>query len=95
LDFEDRVTDGTPLLATRGDYAAWARVMSGEFEALRRADDSGEPTLIDKYGGTNPAEFFAVITEAFFERPGPLRIQHPELYAELKGFYRQDPEHWT
>lgn len=95
LDFEDRVTDGTPPLQTRAAYAAWARVMSAEFEALRQAGDSGEPTLIDKYGGTNPAEFFAVITEAFFERPGPLRAQHPELYAELERFYRQDPEHWT
>jgi MtfA peptidase len=95
LDFEDRVTDGTPLLATRGDYAAWARVMSAEFKELRHADDSGAQTLLDKYGATNPAEFFAVITEAFFERPGPLRAQHPELYAELVSFYRQDPERWT
>ena len=91
LDFEDRVTDGTPPLASRADYAAWARVMGAEFAALRRADDSGTPTIIDKYGATNIAEFFAVITEAFFERPIALRTRHAELYDELQRFYQQDP----
>lgn len=95
LDFEDRATDGTPPLRTRADYAAWARVMSAEFEALRRADDSGASTLIDKYGATNPAEFFAVITEAFFERPKALRARHAELYAELQRFYQQDPAQYS
>ena len=91
LDFEDHLADGTPALPTRADYAAWARVMSAEFDVLRQADESGAPTLIDKYGATNPAEFFAVVTEAFFERPRALRELHPELYAELQRFYRQDP----
>jgi hypothetical protein len=48
-------------------------------------------TLIDRYGATNPAEFFAVVTETFFEEPGQLRSLHPELYGQLKDFYRQDP----
>ncbi|HEV2642382.1 MAG TPA: M90 family metallopeptidase [Candidatus Elarobacter sp.] len=91
LDFEDHNADGTPPLDTRGDYAAWARVMSAEFDALRAAEDSGEPTLLDKYGATNPAEFFAVITEAFFERPRAMRDRHPELFDQLRRFYRQDP----
>ncbi|HEY5086406.1 MAG TPA: M90 family metallopeptidase [Gemmatimonadaceae bacterium] len=95
LDFEDGVTDGTPALATRDAYAAWARVMSAEFEALRKADDSGAPTLLDKYGATNHAEFFAVITEAFFERPRALRARHPELYTELQQFYEQDPVQYS
>ena len=95
LDFEDGVTDGTPELGTRAAYAAWARVMSAEFAALRRADDSGAPTLLDKYGATNHAEFFAVITEAFFERPRALRARHPELYAELQQFYKQDPVQYS
>jgi Mlc titration factor MtfA (ptsG expression regulator) len=68
-----------------------ARVMSREFKALRSADENGIPTLLDTYGATNPAEFFAVITEAFFERPVALRSMHPELYKELQRFYRQDP----
>jgi Mlc titration factor MtfA (ptsG expression regulator) len=91
LDFENLLADGTPALDTRGAYVAWARVMSREFEALRDADDAGLPTLLDRYGATNPAEFFAVATEAFFERPKALRLRHPELFAELSKFFRQDP----
>jgi Mlc titration factor MtfA (ptsG expression regulator) len=91
LDFEDHATDGTPVLAKRSDYAMWQRVMSREFNALRAADDTGRPTVLDPYGATNPAEFFAVATETFFERPCELLAGHPELYGELKRFYCQDP----
>ena len=91
LDFENLVADGTPALETRGAYIAWARVMSAELETLRNADDAGLPTLLDRYGTTNPAEFFAVATEAFFEQPLALKARHPALFAELNGFYRQDP----
>ena len=91
LDYEDDITDGTPALDTRAEYLAWARVMSEEFEALRAAEERGAATLIDQYGTTNPAEFFAVVTEAFFERPAALRRRHPALYEELARFYRQDP----
>lgn len=91
LDFEDYQTNGAPALATRTEYLAWARVMNREFEALRAADEAGIPTVLDTYGATNPAEFFAVATEAFFERPRALRAKQPELYAQLARFYRQDP----
>ncbi len=91
LDFENREVDGTPALDTHGEYVAWARIMSVEFEALRDAHDAETPTLLDGYGATNPAEFFAVCTEAFFERPRALRSTHPALYAELRRFFRQDP----
>jgi Mlc titration factor MtfA (ptsG expression regulator) len=91
LDFEDHATDGTPVLATRSDYATWSRVMSREFKALRAADEAGSRTLLDTYGATNPAEFFAVVTETFFERPHALRAVHPQLYAALERFYCQDP----
>ena len=91
LDFEDDLTDGTPALETREAYRAWARVMEEEFEALRAADEAGTETLIDPYGTNNPAEFFAVVTEAFFERPHALRRRHPELFEQLARFYRQDP----
>jgi Mlc titration factor MtfA (ptsG expression regulator) len=91
LDFEDRVTDGTPALETRAEYLAWGRVMSEEFETLREAERKGAKTLIDQYGTKNPAEFFAVITEAFFERPHALFRRHPELYDELSRFYKQNP----
>ena len=91
LDFEDNASDGAPALATRAEYLAWARVMSREFRALCDADRAGTPTVLDRYGATNPAEFFAVATEAFFERPRVLRARHPELYAEFAHFFRQDP----
>ena len=91
LDFEDDASDGAPALATRAEYLAWARVMSREFRALCDADRAGTPIVLDRYGATNPAEFFAVATEAFFERPRVLRARHPELYAEFAHFFRQDP----
>jgi Mlc titration factor MtfA (ptsG expression regulator) len=91
LDFEDHSADGTPALDTRGDYLAWARVMSAEFNALRAASHTGEPTLLDQYGAKNPPEFFAVVTEAFFEQPRALKRKHPALFAQLQRFYRQDP----
>ena len=91
LDFEDFVADGVPALGSRNDKRSWAEVMAMEFAALRAADDTGIPTLLDSYGANNPAEFFAVATEAFFERPLALRQRRPQLFAELQRFYRQDP----
>jgi MtfA peptidase len=93
LDFEDHAVDGTPLLESR-QYVSWARVLGGEYEALRRAANDATATLIDQYGATNPAEFFAVVTELFFERPAALRERHPALYEELRKFYQQDPATW-
>lgn len=91
LDQQDGSFDGAPLLAERSHYESWARVLRQEYEALSDAADRGRKTLIDPYGATDPAEFFAVITETFFEMPKALHEKHPELYAELKKFYRQDP----
>ena len=94
LDFEDGSTDGTPLLDTGAQATAWATVFDAELAALRRAADAGEVTLLDPYGAQNPAEFFAVATETFFERGTELRQRHATLYAELQRFYRQDPAAW-
>lgn len=91
LDFEDCAADGVPALASRSDERSWAVVMRTEFSLLRASDDTGIPTLLDTYGATNPAEFFAVATEAFFERPRALRRLHPKLYGEMQRFFRQDP----
>jgi Mlc titration factor MtfA (ptsG expression regulator) len=91
LDREDGAVDGAPLLEQRSQYLAWARVLGAEYERLQRASRLGRATVLDEYGATNPAEFFAVATECFFGRPRVLRKRHPELYAELKSFYRQDP----
>jgi MtfA peptidase len=91
LDFENDAADGAPALTTREQQLSWSEVMRTEFASLRAADETGIPTLLDTYGATNPAEFFAVSTEAFFERPRMLRAHHPNLYAELKNYFRQDP----
>ena len=92
LDQEDGAADGAPILDRRSQYVAWARVLGGEYERLRRASRAGKESVLDEYGATNPAEFFAVATECFFEKPAQLRRKHPELYEELKEYYRQDPE---
>jgi Mlc titration factor MtfA (ptsG expression regulator) len=91
LDYENDAADGAPALATRDQQLSWREVMSIEFASLRAADDTGIPTLLDTYGATNPAEFFAVLTEAFFERPYALRGHHPKMYAELERYFLQDP----
>jgi MtfA peptidase len=91
LDREDGTVDGSPLLEQRSQYVAWARVLNAEYERLKRDSWMGRPTVLDDYGTTDPAEFFAVATECFFEKPRVLEKRHPELYAELRSFYRQDP----
>ncbi len=91
LDQQDGAFDGAPLLDTHAHYRSWARILMKEYEALQRAAERGDDSLIDQYGATDPAEFFAVVTEAFFEKPKALQAKHPELYAELRKFYRQDP----
>jgi hypothetical protein len=90
LDMTGGVVDGTPPLANPDQYAAWQRVMTAEFQNLVHAAEQGIPTLIDHYGATNHAEFFAVVTECFFERPIEMRQHHAELYGVLRSYYRQD-----
>ena len=94
LDMEDRDANGAPVLAHHAMYAAWARVLGHEYEQLKSAVERREPTLLDAYGAQSPAEFFAVATETFFEKPIKLREEHPELYGQLAEFYRQDPAAW-
>ena len=90
LDQQCSVGDGAPVLPRRSMYVAWARVLGHDFDQLVR-DTAHHRTLIDRYGATNPAEFFAVATETFFEKPRALQSKHPELYSQLQQFYRQNP----
>jgi Mlc titration factor MtfA (ptsG expression regulator) len=91
LDQEDGAVDGAPVLSGRAMYTAWAHVFGDEFAHLVDDVAKNHRTDIDAYGATNPAEFFAVVTEMFFEKPRQLRRRHPELYQQLALFYRQDP----
>ncbi|HJX52980.1 MAG TPA: M90 family metallopeptidase [Polyangia bacterium] len=91
LDQESSVGDGAPVLPRRSMYVAWARVLGHDFDRLVRDTAHHHRTLIDRYGATNPAEFFAVATETFFEKPRALQSKHPELYSQLQQFYRQNP----
>lgn len=95
LDQADGTSDGAPILEHSSAYASWARVLSKEYEQLQRsAGKKRRKTVLSKYGATNPAEFFAVATEAFFEKPKSLMKKHPELYEELMSFYKVDPREW-
>lgn len=91
LDQENSVGPGAPTLARRSMYLAWARVLGHEYEALLDDLEHHRKTLIDPYGATNAAEFFAVVSELFFEKPKQLEKKHPELYEQLASFYQQDP----
>lgn len=91
LDLEDGIVDGVPLLEAPSSTRVWARVLQQRFDELGRTVLEGEPDVLNAYGATNRAEFFAVATETFFEKPQELQRRYPDLYEELKGFYRQDP----
>lgn len=94
LDQETGYANGAPALGGAGRYASWAQVLGEEFERLRERIDAGEETLLDDYGATDPVEFFAVVSEAFFEQPDHLLAEHPALYRELSRFYQVDPQRW-
>ena len=91
FDQQDGTADGAPILEHRSQYVTWARVLSDEYDRLRRITEQGRTDVLDEYGATNPAEFFAVATVCFFEKPIELRRKHPQLYEELQAYYRQDP----
>jgi MtfA peptidase len=74
--------------------AEWADDLADEFESLLDAVDRGGYTFLDPYAAEDEAEFFAVATEDFFERPAELREAHPRLYALLREFYALDPADW-
>lgn len=94
LDSEDGSTDGAPLLAGESSYRSWAAALSGEYRVLQRKARSGGRSLMDHYGATNPAEFFAVATETFFEKPDGMAERHAELFEVLASYYGVDPRNW-
>lgn len=95
LDSEDGSVNGAPSLPTTAAYRSWSQVMAHEFENLQNAIAQHQTTTIDPYGATNPAEFFAVSTEAFFKKSHELATYHASLFALLKAYYRVDPREWS
>ena len=103
FDQEKGFANGAPFLARRSNetpaarQARWASVLQGEYDQLRRRAFAGllGPTpLLDPYAASEPAEFFAVASEVFFEQPLDMAAEHAALYAELADFYRLDPASW-
>ena len=102
LDQESGAANGAPWLGRRERYAVWSSVLGAAFERLRErvarpaqdTQDGNADDALDGYGASDPAELFAVASEAFFERPARLTAQEPALYAELARFYRVHPAGW-
>ena len=94
LDQEKGFANGAPYLGGRERYSSWSQVLAREFAQLQWASANGWPTLFNAYGATDPAEFFAVVSEVFFEQPRRMAAEHPALYGELRSLYRVDPASW-
>ena len=94
LDQEDGKAEGVPILPRAMDYMAWSKVMTVEYLQLCDRVENGKKTVMNSYGATNPAEFFAVATETFFEKPNQLNQKHQDLYELFQRYYRLDPRQW-
>jgi Mlc titration factor MtfA (ptsG expression regulator) len=94
LDQQNGPANGAPMLGGRRRRERWARVLSEEFARLQEVAGRSETSLLSHYGATNPAEFFAVASEVFFEQPARMAGEHPELFRELSRFYRVNPLSW-
>ena len=94
LDGRDGEMGGSIPFSNRRDQQRWDEVSAREFDQLVHEVERGEPTLLDPYGATDPAEFFAVASECFFEQPAEMKRQHAELFDLLSRFYHLDPERW-
>ncbi|GAA0816000.1 zinc-dependent peptidase [Colwellia asteriadis] len=94
LDQESGKANGAPILEKGQTYQCWSEVFSKQFSLLQHQAQTGEPSIFDYYGATNPAEFFAVASEVFFEKGKALAQQHPKLYRQLSHYYQVDPVHW-
>ncbi|MCC6707282.1 MAG: zinc-dependent peptidase [Gammaproteobacteria bacterium] len=94
LDEENGAMDGVPALPDADSQRAWIDVMGREFTLLRLRARNVTDGVLDEYGASSPAEFFAVATEAFFERGAAMSAQHPRLYETLRTYYQVDPANW-
>lgn len=95
LDQQKGYANGAPDLMSRERYQRWSSVLGSEFARLQGQISRQEASLFSAYGATDPAEFFAVISEVFFEQPERMAAEHPELYSELGNFYHLNPLSWS
>ncbi len=93
LDEQDGRVDGAPELP-EAQGRSWPVVFCREFKRLQKRVARRHKTVMDAYGATEPAEFFAVAVESFFEKPHQLRDKRPELYEELRNWSGLDPASW-
>jgi len=94
LDQETGAANGAPPMGSRDQAAQWSQVMAQAWQALHARLARGELGVLDPYGATDAAEFFAVATEAFYGRPHELRGEQPELYGVLARWYGVHPAAW-
>lgn len=97
LDQENGAAQGAPPPAsgdTQHNPQRWKQVFSQAYAQLQSQVQCGEQGLFNHYGAQSPAEFFAVATEVFFEQATEMAERYPELYGELKGYYKVDPASW-
>jgi Mlc titration factor MtfA (ptsG expression regulator) len=90
IDFLDGTADGTPPLPDGSARRAWIEAFAPAFLAHRERAERGQRSFLDDYAITNEAEYFAVATEAFFEKPRALARELPDVYAALRQFYSLD-----
>lgn len=91
LDMGNGAVDGFPALPPDMSPEAWTAAFQPAYDDFCQRVDDGEDTALDPYGADHPSEFFAVMSEAFFETPGLLRAEYPDVYAQLSRYYRQAP----
>jgi Mlc titration factor MtfA (ptsG expression regulator) len=94
LDSESGSTNGAPVLGSAERYRRWSETLARDFAQLRHDTYWGYRDVLDPYGASSPAEFFAVATESFYEQPHALAARHPDLYAEFERYFRVDPRAW-
>ncbi len=93
LDQEDGYSDGVPPLPS-GIVDTWVKAFAHRFNELTELAEKHHHSFLNPYGATNPAEFFAVTTEAFFTEPFAFEKHYPKLFELMQGFYRLDPRQW-
>jgi Mlc titration factor MtfA (ptsG expression regulator) len=91
LDMINGAADGRPPLHPGMDARAWTAAFTEAYGGFCDAVERGKDTWLDPYAAEHPSEFFAVVSEAFFEDGAETKRRYPEVYEQLSLFYRQDP----